>query len=155
MKYFFSLFLLVSFFAIPALALAQKPTKVDSAQSNVQIAEPPKEDEPSQDDFIEVKEEPKPLQNIQSLVVYPEKAKREDLEGRVSFSMLIGKDGNVRRIVINHADDDIFRKPVIDAMQKVRFSPAKGEDGKPIMVWYAQSINFKLLLDEDIPNKLK
>lgn len=71
------------------------------------------------------------------------------MEGRVSFSMLIGKDGNVRRIVIDHADYDIFRQPVIDAMQKVRFSPAKGEDGKPIMVWYTQSINFKLKTDED------
>ena len=140
MKYLFLTFA----FILPISVFAQNPSKVDSAQLNVGKTIPPQEAEPSIDEFIEASEEPKPMQNIQSLVVYPEKAKRAGLEGKVMFSILIGKDGNVRKINIDHADYDVFRQPVIDAMQKVKFIPAKGLDGKPMMVWYTQTINFKL-----------
>ncbi len=110
------------------------------------------EPEPDINDFIEITDEPKPIQNIQKLIVYPEEAKKQALEGKVTFEVLIGKYGEVRKIVIEKADYDIFRKPVIEAMKKVKFTPGK-QNGKPVMVWYPQSVVFKLLPNENEPTQ--
>jgi protein TonB len=143
MKYILFIFV----FGISSVAFAQKPSAADSANQNIKKAPPPQEsvsnDEPSQSDFIEIDEEPRPLKDIQKFIKYPEEARRSGLEGKVMCSVLIGKDGNVKRVTIDRADDDIFRHPVIEAFQKVRFSPAR-KDGKPVMVWYSQTISFKL-----------
>ena len=98
---------------------------------------------PSQDEFIEVSEEPKPTQNIQGLVQYPETAKKASLEGKVTFSALIGKDGRVEKVTIDKADYEVFKQPVIDAVSKVRFTPARNNQ-TPVRVWYTQTISFKL-----------
>jgi protein TonB len=147
--------LFIFLIAISSVAFAQKPSAVDSANQNVKKALPPQsvsDDEPSQDDFIEIDEEPRPLNDIQKLVIYPEDAKRSGLEGKVTCSLLIGKDGNIKRIHIDKADDDIFRQPVLEAWKKVRFSPAR-KDGKSVQVWYTQAINFKLISNEAEPNQ--
>jgi protein TonB len=130
----------------PTIVFAQKPSVADTAQSDIKKPPPPQSvsnDDPSQDEFIEIDDEPKPIQDIQKLVKYPEEARRAGLEGKVMVSILIGKDGNIKRITIDKADADVFRQPVIDALKKVRFTPAR-KDGKPVMVWYTQSISFKL-----------
>jgi TonB family protein len=101
------------------------------------------EKEPAQDEFVEYTEEPKPTQNIQALVQYPEQAKRSNLEGKVTFSALIGKDGRVEKVTIDKADYDVFRQPVIDAVTKVRFTPAR-QNQTPVRVWYTQTVSFKL-----------
>ena len=98
---------------------------------------------PSQDEFIEVSEEPKPTENIQSKVQYPETAKKANLEGKVTFSALIGKDGRVEKVTIDKADYEVFKQPVIDAVSKVRFTPARNNQ-TPVRVWYTQTISFKL-----------
>ncbi|MEI8134560.1 MAG: TonB family protein [bacterium] len=98
---------------------------------------------PSEEDFVSVDEEPKPTVNIQTLVVYPDQAKRSNLEGKVTFSAMIGKDGKVMKINIDKADYDVFRQPVIDAVSKVRFTPAR-QNHTPVVVWYTQTINFKI-----------
>jgi TonB family protein len=104
---------------------------------------PPPEPEPSQDAFVEVTEEPKPTQNIQGVVQYPETAKKANLEGKVTFSALIGKDGRVEKVTIDKADYEVFKQPVIDAVMKVRFTPAR-QNETPVRVWYTQTISFKL-----------
>jgi protein TonB len=138
MKYF----LLLAAFTFPSLALAQKPSSVDSVQVNTQKA-PQKEEEPGQDDFIDITEEPHPLKNIQALIVYPEQARKSALEGKVTVQMLIGKDGEIKKIEILHADYDIFRQPVLDALKKVKYTPAL-QGKKPVAIWYTQSVNFIL-----------
>ncbi|MFI5264606.1 MAG: energy transducer TonB [Candidatus Kapaibacterium sp.] len=101
------------------------------------------EKEPAQDEFVEYTEEPKPTQNIQALVQYPEQAKRSNLEGKVTFSALIGKDGRVEKVTIDKADYDVFRQAVVDAVTKVRFTPAR-QNQTPVRVWYTQTVSFKL-----------
>ncbi len=98
---------------------------------------------PAEDEFVEYTEEPKPTANIQSLVVYPETAKKANLEGKVTFSALIGKDGRVEKVNIDKADYEMFKQPVIDAVTKVRFTPAR-QNQTPVRVWYTQVISFKL-----------
>jgi TonB family protein len=102
-----------------------------------------KEREPTPDEFIDVTEEPKPTQNIQSIVQYPETARHGGLEGKVTFSALIGKDGRVEKVNIDKADYDVFKQPVIDAVMKVRFTPAR-QNQTPVRVWYTQTVSFKL-----------
>jgi TonB family protein len=107
------------------------------------VAAPVQEKDPTPEDFIDVTEEPKPTQNIQTLVQYPETARKANLEGKVSFSALIGKDGRVEKVVIDKADYDVFKQPVIDAVMKVRFTPARQQQ-TPVKVWYSQTISFKI-----------
>ena len=106
---------------------------------------PPLDNDPGQGDFIDVDEEPKPTQSIQALLAdhYPETAKKANLEGSVVFSALIGKDGRVEKVVIDKADYDVFKQPVIDAVKNVRFTPAR-QQHTPVKVWYSQTIKFKL-----------
>ncbi len=101
------------------------------------------EKEPSQDEFVDVTEEPKPTQNIQAIVQYPETARHGGLEGKVTFSALIGKDGRVEKVAIDKADYEVFKQPVIDAVMKVRFTPAR-QNQTPVRVWYTQTVSFKL-----------
>jgi TonB family protein len=101
------------------------------------------EKEPSKEDFIDVTDEPKPTQNIQASIVYPEQAKRSNLEGKVTFDALINTDGRVLKVDIEKADYDVFRQPVIDAVMKIRFTPAR-QNQTPVKVWYTQTVSFKL-----------
>ena len=105
--------------------------------------EPVQEDIPDRDAFIDVSEEPKPVQNIQTLVVYPEVAKRSNLEGKVIASVLIGKDGRVEKVAIDKTDNEIFNKAAEDALMKARFTPAK-QGTTPVKVWWTIPIVFKL-----------
>lgn len=105
---------------------------------------PPPPGDPEQDAFIpDITQDAKPTQNIQSIVKYPEQARKANLEGKVSFSALIGEDGKVRKVVIDKADYEVFKQPVIDAVMSVRFTPAL-QNQTPAKVWYSQTVSFKI-----------
>lgn len=106
-------------------------------------SEPVAEETPDRDAFVDVSEEPKPVQNIQSLIVYPEVAKRSGLEGKVIASVLIGKDGRVEKVVIDKTDNEIFNRSAEDALMRARFTPAK-QGTTPVKVWWTIPISFKL-----------
>ncbi|MFI5264605.1 MAG: energy transducer TonB [Candidatus Kapaibacterium sp.] len=93
--------------------------------------------------FVSVDEDPKPTQNIQELVQYPDQAKRSNLEGKVSYSALIGIDGSVKAVIIDKSDYEVFKQPVIDALMKTRFTPAR-IDQNPVEVYYSGTISFKI-----------
>jgi TonB family protein len=101
------------------------------------------ENDPMPDEFIDISEEPKPLQDIQSIVQYPEIAKKASLEGKVIFNALIGKSGQVEKVIIEQSDNKVFDQAVIDAVYKLRFTPAK-QNNVPVKVWYMSTVKFKL-----------
>lgn len=105
--------------------------------------QPVQEDLPSKDEFIDVQVEPKPVQNIQSLVEYPEVAKRSGVEGKVTASVLIAKDGHVEKVEIEKSDNEIFNQAAITALKKARFTPAI-QNGNPVPVWWTVPIVFRL-----------
>ncbi len=105
--------------------------------------EPVQEDVPDRDAFVDVSDEPKPIQNIQGLVVYPEVAKRSNIEGKVIASVLIAKDGHVEKVTIDKTDNEIFNKAAEDALMKAKFTPAR-QNGTPVRVWWTIPIVFKL-----------
>ncbi|MDP4236421.1 MAG: energy transducer TonB [Bacteroidota bacterium] len=106
-------------------------------------AAPVEEAEPARDEFIEVTKEPEPIENIQSLIVYPEEAKKAGLEGKVTFEVLIGKTGKVEKVDIVKSDNLIFNQAVLDAISKVHFKPAL-QNTTPVRIWYTQSVSFRL-----------
>jgi len=108
-----------------------------------------KKDESLQDEFIEVTEEPKPQQNIQAIVIYPRKAIKTGIQGKVTYSALIDTNGNVTKVHIDKSDNVIFDQAVIDAVKNTKFKPALNGDHKPVRVWYTQSVNFKIKPTED------
>ena len=120
------------------------PATLEPPKAPVQLNNIKDDPEPGIDDFIDVTEEPAPIKPIESLVEYPETAKRSGLEGKVIVAALIGKDGSVEKVVVQKADYDIFKQPAIDAMMKARFTPAR-QNGNPVRVWLSKTITFKLV----------
>ena len=137
MKYIFLLFVV----ALPTFALSQKtPPSFEQWRS--------KRDSSSlKDEFIEVTKEPKPLNKV--MVPYPPKAKKAGIQGKVAFSALIGIDGKVEKVHIDHSDHKIFNQAVIDAVRKIEFKPALDGNNKPVRVWYSQTISFKIMSNAD------
>jgi TonB family protein len=105
----------------------------------------------TEEEYAEVTKEPVPLEEPQALVKYPESARRSGIEGRVTFSALVGKDGKVEKVTILHTDNIIFNQAVIDAVKKIHFKPAMQKD-MPVRIWYTESVNFKLHSGAAVPD---
>ena len=99
---------------------------------------------PKEGEFVDVKEEPSPIVPIERLIVYPEQARKTNLEGKVVLDALISKTGEVIKVNILQSTDSIFNQPAINALMESRFTPARDEDMKPIALWVSRSIRFKL-----------
>jgi TonB family protein len=93
-------------------------------------------------DNANVDVEPQPLQDIYSLVEYPEEAKKAGLEGRVVVYALIDTSGNVIEAETDSSGYTILDESARKAMLKVRFTPAL-KDGKAVQYWYTMPILFK------------
>lgn len=115
----------------------------NGGEVHVAVPETVEESTPDKDAFVDLSDEPKPVQNIQSLVVYPEVAKRTNLEGKVTCDVLIGKDGKVQKVDVVKTDNEIFNSAAKDAFYKARFTPGR-QNGTPVTVWQTISIVFKL-----------
>jgi len=75
---------------------------------------------------------------------YPRAASRRGLEGVVTVSFTITKDGQVRNpVVINANPKNIFDKAALKAILKWKFKP-KVVDGQPVERQATQEIEFKL-----------
>ena len=95
------------------------------------------------DQFVDIADEPRELEPLETLINYPEVARRSGLEGKVTLEALIGKDGRVDSVIILKSDYDIFKDAAIDAMKHEKFTPAM-YNSTPLKVWITRTINFKL-----------
>ncbi len=104
-----------------------------------------KEKEPEPDQFIPVEKEPGvDYSRLQSLVVYPDLAKRAGIEGRVVLRVLVDKDGSVRKYLIEASDNELLNQSAIDAIKAYgKFKPAI-QNQEPIMCWISIPIQFRL-----------
>ena len=143
MKYFLLFFVLL----FPALVFSRTQSNIKSQIKPKSFSSKP---EVLQDEFIEVTKEPKPKQKI--IVTYPPDARKAGIEGKVTFSALIGKDGKVEKVTIDKSDNEIFDQPIIDAVKNAEFKPALGIDNKPVRVWYTDTITFKINSDAPQPD---
>ena len=77
-------------------------------------------------------------------IVYPQKAKQNNIQGKVILTFVIGKDGHINDLqVLSSPDDDLS----IEALRVVRSAPAfiPGiQNGKPVRVQFTIPITFSL-----------
>jgi len=76
-------------------------------------------------------------------IVYPENARRTNIEGKVTVSALIDEKGKVLRVDVDKSDHPWLDDAAVEAMRNVKFTPAITKSG-PTKVWFSQTITFKL-----------
>jgi protein TonB len=104
-----------------------------------------REEEPDPDEFIPVEKEPGvDLVKLQKLITYPDLARRAGIEGSVVLRVLVEKDGNVKRTLIEYSENELLNQAAIDAVTKYgKFTPAI-QNNQPITCWVSIPIRFKL-----------
>jgi protein TonB len=76
--------------------------------------------------------------------VYPFKARRKGITGKVTVRFLVTSTGMVDNISIVHSEPEkIFDQSVLDCIAKWRFKPGMFE-GNPVPTWVVLPISFKL-----------
>lgn len=83
------------------------------------------------------------LDQLQKNVVYPEKARKMGVEGKVVVRALIGDNGKVIKANIVSTDSKLLNNAAKVAVKKTEFVPAK-KGGKNIKAWVTIPIVFKL-----------
>lgn len=109
-----------------------------------QVVEEKKEEAPQY--FVAVEEMPDPIGGIaaiQSLIEYPEIAKRAGVEGKVYVLAFVDERGNVTSAKILKGIGAGCDEAAIDAVRKTKFKPGK-QRGTPVKVQVSIPIVFKL-----------
>lgn len=115
------------------------------------VAEEIEEEEEEIQPFIRVEEMPEfpggeieLLKYINEHVVYPEVAKENNIQGRLTVQFCVKADGSIGEIIVLRGVDpelDNEARRVISELPK--FKPGK-QGGKAVPVWYTVPINFQL-----------
>ena len=90
--------------------------------------------------YNEVEEKAHPINIVTP--VYPEKARKERIEGKVTLKVVVNVDGSVSDVSVLKGPE-IFRQASIDAISQSRFKPAE-HNGKVVPVWMIMPIEFSL-----------
>ena len=72
---------------------------------------------------------------------YPRKARDRNIEGVVSIIILIDRSGHATQIDFEKLPDELFKKPVTDAVSRWRFKPAY-HHGAPVCIRVRQKFEF-------------
>lgn len=108
---------------------------------------PPVEDEAAHLFFVSYDAPPEPIggfKAIQKNIVYPEKAKKEQIEGQVTVYVLISEKGEAlaTRILVPLGNSGC-NEAAIAAIKAVKWKPAK-QKGRPVAAWLSIPVRFKL-----------
>ena len=118
-------------------------TDIDFDEAFVDLPPPPPPGEAVEDEIMEFwKVEQKPVPIKTAPAVYPDIARKAELEGKVFVQFIVGTDGRVRNVRVLRGPE-IFRKAAIDAVRQFVFRPAVQND-KPVQVQMVQPISFTL-----------
>lgn len=118
-------------------------TDIDFDEAFVDLPPPPPPGEAMEDEIMEFwKVEQKPVPIKTAPAVYPDIARKAELEGKVFVQFIVGTDGRVRNVRVLRGPE-IFRKAAIDAVRQFVFRPAVQND-KPVQVQMVQPISFTL-----------
>jgi TonB family protein len=81
----------------------------------------------------------------QDYPLYPDEAKKKQLEDQVVVRYVIGKNGRVTDVqILDHAREPMFDKVTVEAIRQWRFRPMI-KDGKPVEVVKDLAVNFQLI----------
>lgn len=85
----------------------------------------------------------RPTPRLQTPIEVPAAARARNLAGRLVLSVLIGDDGQVRRVKVLEADPPgVFEEATVRAVSGWVFEPATYKD-RPVEVWATLPIEFK------------
>ncbi len=108
------------------------------------IAAPAVEALPSPDEFIAVELEPRyEMADLQRNLVYPEDARRNNIEGLVLVRALVSASGTVKSVQIDMCDHPSLCDAARNAVLPLKMQPAM-QEGKPVAVWIQIPIMFRL-----------
>ncbi|MCX7832940.1 MAG: TonB family protein [Ignavibacteria bacterium] len=82
------------------------------------------------------------LAAVRASMRYPEIAKQNGIEGRVSVQVLVGTDGSVIQVG-SYNGPDVFRDEVMSKVTALRFTPAI-QQGNAVKCWVTVPFNFTL-----------
>ena len=119
--------------------------KVENSDANARLAQVNVSDDPAKMAMIEVDSEPKVL-NLPELVGkigYPEKAKKEGIEGMVVVKVLVGEKGEYLQHEVLKDPDPSLTQEVEKYLTDLKMEPAT-KDGKPVKFWVSIPFKFKL-----------
>ena len=80
---------------------------------------------------------------IQKNLVYPEKPRKQHIEGVTTIQALIGENGTVVDARVLVSLEESCDQSAINAIKSVKWIPAT-KDGKPVQVWVSIPVRFKL-----------
>lgn len=100
-------------------------------EKNILIEEPPP-------DFVPFEKEPRIVKRVQP--IYPEIARKDNIEGTVWVKIWVTKEGKAKKAIIQKSESDILDQAAIDAAMQFVFTPATIKN-EPVDVW--MSIPFK------------
>ncbi len=83
------------------------------------------------------------IASIQKNIIYPEEARKKDMQGRVFVEFVINKEGKVQHPKVIRGIGGGCDKEAIRVVKQARFKPAKLH-GKPVNMLYSLPIVFKL-----------
>ena len=98
---------------------------------------------PSPDDIIDATEPTCDLVELQRRLVYPEPARRRDIEGKVIVRVLVDAAGTPVHSFIDYTDHDLLSEAAQKAVMDTRFTPGE-QHGKPVAVWVSVPVVFRL-----------
>jgi protein TonB len=116
------------------------PGSPTGAEQIVVADAPPLDDAPVSTAYVYRDEEPMIVHSV--LPKYPELARKSGLEGQLLLNVLVGTDGNVKKIEIVKGDP-LLNDAAIEAVQQYKFRPALANN-RPVAVWIALPIRFQL-----------
>ncbi len=97
---------------------------------------------PAEFGMDEVDEKPRVLQKVNP--VYPHRAKRRNIKGKVTVKFLVSVSGDVTKpSVVEAKPEGVFEQSVLQAIQRWRFKPGYYQ-GKPVPTWVILPIQFNL-----------
>jgi len=139
------IFLVMLIILTVMLSCGKESVKKEKSIDKIESSEQQKP--PSKVKFIPYDTPPKPIGGKKAIlenIVYPKKAEEEKIEGTVVIQAFVNEHGVV-------SDWEIFQgipntglnEAAIDAIKKTKFKPAT-KDKKPVGVWIAVPVNFKL-----------
>lgn len=153
-------FLSVLFLLINTIAFSQNNIKIIDEEKQPTTNQ--EETDKSEEVFLIVDTPPQYPGGVKVLVefiaqntVYPEKARKKDIQGKVYIQFIVNKQGKVVKAKVVRGAHPLLDQAALDVVNKIPdWTPGK-QAGEYVNVYYTIPINFTLGDDEDDKKKKK
>jgi TonB family protein len=94
------------------------------------------------------------IKDIQANLQYPKEAVEKGIQGRVSCTFVVEKDGSVSNVEVKRSVDPLLDKEAVRALQSLpqKFEPGR-QGGQPVRVIYNMPVRFRLPKEKSTETK--